>query len=106
MDLGALWRLPCAGWARPEILQLLERQHYRPRTLPWPVRATRSADRKLHSQLANAQSWTPLEPSVPTWTRTGRATDIELGGRCRTRLGSQSGHGRIALSGSPPWRRD
>ena len=48
---------------------------------------------------ATAQSWPPVEPSLPTRTWTGRTTGLELGGRRRTRLGPRSGYGRIAVSG-------
>ncbi len=82
----------------------LQRQHCGPLPLPRLVRPAGGADRELHSQLATSQSWPPVEPSLPTWTRTRRATGLELGGRRRTRMGPRPGHGRVSVSAWPARR--
>ena len=90
---GALCRLPCAGWARPEILQLLQRQHCCPRPLPWPVHTAERADRQLHSKSCHCLILAALEPSrtslAPDLTsnrsRTGRRAPDSRGSSIRTR---------------------
>ena len=75
-------------------LQLFQCQHYRPRSLPWTIHAAERGDRKLHSKLALAQSGPPLEP--PYQPGPGMdATDFQLGGRRRARLGSGERYGTL-----------
>ena len=77
--------------------------HYRPLAFPWPYYPAGRTDRQLHPQPGASQSGSTVESALPTWTRTRRTANLELGGRRWTRLDPRPGYGCFGISACRAW---